>query len=337
MSELALRDLQGWLQAVVRHRGSVSAAVKSRDAQRWLTVASDALNDIVRPSVALTAEQHLGLYARSYQLRLLECMRALHPALQHALGPMLFDDFALDYLAANPSTSYTLLELDRGFADHLAATQPMLAHGEEPWPYFMIDLARLERLFLEVYHGPGVEAVQARPADSLAERHRPCVDANLLAQQGWRLSTSGGELPAELPPGWAEATVSAVPCLNLFASRYPVGRYMLSVRRGEQPALPAPQQCFVLLNRCDYTVVLHELEARAYRLLDALVIGVPLANAAARAGIALAGAWQAVRDWAAHGCFLAVGPAGITTDANEVGDTRQVREPEPAERTVAKC
>jgi hypothetical protein len=332
--EPALRDLQGWLQTVIRHPGGVAAAVDSREARSWLSVAPGALDDVVRPSASMTAEQRLALYARSYQLRLLECMRELHPALHYALGPMLFDDFTLDYLQANASTSYTLFELDRGFADHLRATRPELADGEEPWPSFLVDLARLERLFLEVYDGPGVEAVETGPAAPANRWHRPRCDVNLLAKHGWSLSVGSGELPAELPPGWAEATVCVVPCLKLLVSPYPVGRYLLAVRGNEQPTLPPPQPCFLVLNRRGYTVVLHELEADAYHLLDALVTGAPLAQAAAGAGIALVEAWQAIRNWAAHGYFRAIGPAGLKREVSEAGDARQ--EPATPDRSVAK-
>lgn len=331
--EPALRDLQGWLQAVIRHPGGVAAAVDSQEARRWLSVAPGALDNVVRPSASLTAEQRLALYARSYQLRLLECMRELHPALHYALGPTLFDDFTLDYLQSNASTSYTLFELDRGFADHLRATRPELADGEEPWPSFLVDLARLERLFLQVYDGPGVEADETRPA---APATRPRCDVNVLAEHGWSLSASSGDLPAELPPGWAAATVSAVPCLKLLASPYPVGRYLLAVRRSEQPTIPPPQPCFLVLNRRGYTVVLHELEADAYHLLDALVTGAPLAEAAAGAGIALIEAWQAIRNWAAHSYFRAIGPGrtGKKREVSEAGTARQ--EPATPERSVAK-
>jgi hypothetical protein len=328
-----LRDLQGWLQAIVRHPDAVAEAVASEECRRWLVVAADALNDVVRPSAALTAEQRLGLYARSYRLRLLECMRELHPGLDHALGRALFDDFALDYLQANASTSYTLLELDQGFADHLAATEPQLADGEEPWPSFVVDLARLERLFFEVYHGPGVEAAQAGPTACTPGWDQPRV---LAAHNRSCLIGSDGELPGKLPPVWAGVTVSPVPSLKLLASPYPVGRYLLAVRRGEEPALPRPEPCFLALNRRDYTVVLQELEAGAYRLLDSLVTGAPMAEAVASAGIAPAEAWQAIRSWAVRGYFRALRPAVPGRQACAAGGVRAEREPTPAGRSVAR-
>ncbi|WP_139333337.1 putative DNA-binding domain-containing protein [Mycobacterium sp. SP-6446] len=331
--------MQGWLQTVVRYPGDIAAAVASPEARRWLDLGPGELDDVVCASAALTPAQRLGLYAGSYRLRLLECLRELHPALRHALGPALFDGVALNYLQSNPSTSYTLFELDRDFADHLAATQPALADGEEPWPSFLVDMARLERLFLEVYDGPGVEAVETGGAAPAAVSRDPCASANFPAQQhGWSLSASGGgRLPAELPPGWAEATVSAVPCLRLLTSRYPVGRYLLAVRRGRQPALPLPQPCFLALNRRDYRVVVHELEVEPYSLLVALVVGAPLAECAAAAGMALAEAWRAVRGWAAQGYFRAIGPVTVQSDATQSGDARVEREPVRAERIATRC
>jgi Putative DNA-binding domain len=277
--ESGLRDLQGWLQAVICDPRGVAAAVASEEARRWLTVAPDGLDHIVRPSDALTAEQRLGLYARSYRVRLLECMRELHPALHHALGRSLFDDFTLDYLQTHPPTSPTLFELDHDFADHLAAHQPQLSDDEEPWPSFLVDLARLERLFLEVYDGPGSETLDTTPSTP----------------------------PAGPARDWAEWTMSAMPCLRLLASPYPVGRYLLAVRAGEQPALPLPQACLLVLTRRDYTVVLHELAADTYRLLEELVTGASLGAAAAAAGMQPADAWQAVRDWSAQGYFQTIG------------------------------
>src|SRR6266508_5931262 len=140
-----LGDLQGWLQTVVTHPDGVAAGAAATGLP---------IDVVVRPSSRLTAEQRLHLYHRGYHLRLLECVRALHPALRHALTEELFDEFALDYLRARPSRSYTLFRLTEGFADHLEATRP---DGGEAWPDFVIDLARLERTFLEVYEGPGVE------------------------------------------------------------------------------------------------------------------------------------------------------------------------------------
>ena len=190
-----LRQLQEWLRAVITDPG--------------VDVAPDA---VVRSSSRLSAAQRLDLYRRSYRLRLLEAMRAFHPGLRQMLGHELFDEFALDYIRARPSRSYRLQRLGEGFADHLAATRPDLDGDPEAWPSVMIDLARLERTFAEVYEAWGTEH-EVLPA--------------------------AGDLPAEPDPGWLAATVTPASCLRLVRSSFPAGPYLSAVRRGEDPPLPA--------------------------------------------------------------------------------------------------
>ncbi len=196
------------------------------------------VEQVLAPSATLTAAERLDLYRRGYTLRLLECLRAMHPALRHALGDELFDGFALDYLAARPSISYTLSRLDEGFAAHLAATRPV---SDEFWPDFLIDVVCFERAFLEVYDGEGVEG-------------RPIAGATDVA------------------PG-ATVTVDAVPCLRLLHSRYPVGDYVRAVRRGEQPALPLPRSTWLALVRRNWVVELVPLDAESFAVLAGLLGG----------------------------------------------------------------
>lgn len=105
----------------------------------------------------LPVEARLAIYAGGYRLRLLECMRAAFPLLQSALGDALFDRFALGYLDAHPSQSYTLHHLGAGFADHLEQTRPTNPEDDGDWVDFMIALARFERALSEVYDGRGDE------------------------------------------------------------------------------------------------------------------------------------------------------------------------------------
>lgn len=106
-------------------------------------------------SAALTAGQRLAIYQRGYRLRLLETMQAHYPALHHLLGGELFDGFALDYLAANPSRSRSLDDLGARYVTHLERTRPDRdARRPEPWIDLLVDVARYERLFLEVHSMP---------------------------------------------------------------------------------------------------------------------------------------------------------------------------------------
>jgi hypothetical protein len=236
-----------------------------RRLQEWLLgaiagpagIPEDGAGEVVRGTPRLSAERRLELYRRSHHLRLLEAMRAQYPGLRHMLGEELFDGFALDYLRARPSRSYTLQRLGEGFPDHLAATRPDADGVPEAWPTMIIDLALLERTFAEVYDAPGLE----------------------------------GEQPPE-PPSAPDAPVIAVPapCLRLVRSSFPAGPYLSSVRRGEDPELPAPEESFVAVGRRDYVVTLTPLDAGQYALLDRAVRGMPAA-------------WSELRAWTEAGFF----------------------------------
>lgn len=276
-----LRRLQGWVHAVITHPDGAAAGTASDAARRHLDVPADELDTVVRPSSRLTAEQRLDLYTRSYRLRLRDALRASYPGLRHMLGDELFDGFALDYVRARPSRSWSLLQLGEGLAGHLAATRPDADGPDEAWPDLMIDLAQLERTFTEVYEGPGAEGEWLPAAD---------------------------DLPAHPDVAWLAATVAPVPCLRLARSSFPAGPYLSAVRRGEKPPLPEPAESFVAVSRRDYSVTLTSLDAAQHALLAALLGGARLAAAAAAAGLDDAEAWRLVRRWADAGFFQALSP-----------------------------
>jgi hypothetical protein len=228
-----LRDLQAWVQAAI-----VGPDLDLPDAE---------VERVLRPSARLTARERLDLYRRSYRLRLLEAMRASYPGLRHLLGGELFDDFALDYLEAHPSGSYTLLRLGAGFPAHLDATRPATDDAGGDWPELIVDLARLERAFAEVYDGPGVEG-EWLPAAS--------------------------DLPGEA--GDPRAAAEPVPCLRPMRFSFPVGPYLEAVRGGGDPPLPEPAESFLTLSRREYVVTMTPLDARQYAALERLVRGAPL-------------------------------------------------------------
>lgn len=277
-----LGDLQRWFRAVVMHPVGVAAGLASPEAKQHLPVGLGDLETIICPSIDQSAVDRLAVYHRSYTLRLLECMRAKYPALRHALGTSLFDDFALDFLREHPPRSYTLQSLDRQFPEHLAATRPddvVANDGCEPWPEFIVDLARLERLVSEVFDGRGLE----RPGSE------------------WQ--------PPVLAPETDERRVciQAAPSLRVLRSAYPVGRYLLAVHRGEDPDLPRPEPTFLALGRRDYVVQLHELTEAACLVLESLVDGETLESSVHRAGKQVTGeAWDWFRGWAKAGLFTSV-------------------------------
>ena len=272
------------------------------DLQRWFcdavqaTHASPAgVEAIIRPSDRQTSTERLAVYRRSYLLRLLECMRARYPALRHALGRELFDEFACDYLRVNPSRSYTLSALDRHFPEHLSATRPDLPPGRgEPWPDFIVDLARLERLVMRVFEGSGLE-------------DRP----------GWEPVL----LPQEPDERWAGTVIEPAPPVHLLKSSYPVGRYLLAVYRRQDPPLPLPEPTFLALGRCDYEVQLHELTEAGCLVLESLIDGATLGAAVQRAALPMDGAvWGWFRAWAETGLF-----AGVSVPGQRAPESTEVR------------
>lgn len=120
--------------------------------------------EVVAGSARFPAERRLEIYARGYRSRLVGCLREMYPGLRHALGDEVFEAFALDYLEAHPPTSYTLNALGARWPEHLEATRP---EGEQ-WPDFLVDLARVERTFHEVYDGEGEEGAVLRTRYPLA-------------------------------------------------------------------------------------------------------------------------------------------------------------------------
>ncbi|HEX8179091.1 MAG TPA: DNA-binding domain-containing protein [Pyrinomonadaceae bacterium] len=244
--EMELSRIQRMMQVVVTRPAGDLIGV-SRGAERGGRAASiEMLEEVVSPSSTLSGLERLAIYHRSYHARLLECFQAMFPALLQALGEDLFNRFALDYLQAHPPRSYTLSQLADAFPEHLAGTRPdadAALADRESWPDFIINLAALELAFMQVYDGPGVEGRQL---------------------------PSGRHILA-LPLGTLlDARPALVPCLRLFAFRYPVSAYLSAARRGERPALPMPKDNFAVVTRRDYRVVIYEVSRSEYALLHNL-------------------------------------------------------------------
>ena len=251
-------------------------AATQRAMHAALTGVAGAAATLVNGSPALPAERRLELYRRSYDRRLVGCLRETYPALRHALGDELFDDFARDYLTAHPPHGSSLADLGDAFPGHLAATQP--DGGHERWPDFLVDLARLERAFCEVYDGPGVEGLVLPRAGDLQRR----VDVGL------------------------DATVELVPCLRLLRAGHPVDDYLVAVRRRERPPLPAPAERRIALSRRNWVVTLTRLDEAGHALLERLVAGDGLAAATAGAGLDGRAAWRRLGEWADRGLLVAI-------------------------------
>jgi hypothetical protein len=278
------------MQTVITHPGGVAAGIESDDARQQIAVVPEQAERVVTRSRNLTAIARLQIYNHAYFARLLECLREEYSVLAAALGSELFDAFAVAYLKAHPSQSYTLGRLGTKFPEFLEETRPRVAETtaeDAAWPEFMIDLARLERTVNEVFDGPGAEG-------------EPLLDA--------------GQLQAIPPDRWPEARLICVPCLRLVKLSYPINDYFTAIRRGDQPAIPEPGAAYVAVTRRDYRVVRYPLEPAQFELLQALTDEAPVGKAIERAAAAsylddakLAAALRTwFQFWTAEGFFRGV-------------------------------
>jgi hypothetical protein len=243
------------MQSVLMHPGGVAVGTDSPETRGHLAVAPGDVESVISPSQSLSSIERLEIYARAYYARLLECLRAEFPILAKAMGEDLFDQFTVDYLQRYPSHSYTLGELGRRFAGFLAETRPVAEHPNQPdWCDLLIDLARLEWTFNEVFDGPGIE-------------NQPPLDPS--------------ELQAIPQDRWAEIRLIPAPCLRLVQFRYPVGHYYRALRDGDEAAPPAAETTFLAVTRRDFICRHYELTRDEYDLLSVLTRGETLEQAIA--------------------------------------------------------
>ena len=277
-----LDRLQRWFQAVIMHPDGVVAGVLGPDARQHMALSPDELERVVTRSRSLTAADRVAIYGRAYHARLTECLEAEFRVLRQALGDDLFRMFARAYLSNCPSQSYTLADLGKGFPGYLQDTRPAesVEGKEEAWPDFIIDLARFEQAFSEVYDGAGVEGTP------------------MLSAEGLRTLLTDRDRQVRLAPAVS---------LRLLTFRYPVHDYFHAARHGRDPELPAPAETFLAMNRRDYVVTIVELSATQHALLSDLFEGRTVGQSLRRAGASLPDQRQqliaCLETWSTQGFF----------------------------------
>jgi hypothetical protein len=255
-----LERLQRWMQAVIVHPAGVARGLDSDEARAEIDCGADDVERIVLRSRALDAVRRLEVYGNAYFARLHECLRDEFPATATLVGEEAFAGFVHEYLRERPSRSWTLADLGAGFPDFLDASRARSAEtgrGDDPaaahWSDLVVDLARLERTYSEVFDGPGIET---RPPDAAPD---------LLA------------IP---PEAWSHLQLECAPCLRLLACRHPVHEYASAVRQGQaEPVPPDPCPTWLVVTRRDWVVRRESVPRSAFVLLSALQSGEPLGAA----------------------------------------------------------
>ncbi|MBX3412103.1 MAG: putative DNA-binding domain-containing protein [Pirellulales bacterium] len=255
-----LARLERWVQAVIMHPGGVAQGAASVEARAELGGATVGVDDLVERSRALTATERLSIYNRAYFARLVECLAEQFSVLRQTMGDELFGEFALAYLVAYPSQSYTLGRLGERFSNYLIETRPPRRDDEAAgpgWPEFLVDLAELEWAIAEVFDGPGTE-------------NEPTLDTARLQ------SISTAE--------WPSVRFVMAPCLRLLTQRFPVNEFYGTVRKENRvPEFPAATESFMALSRRQYVVRRFPLVRAQYEVLAALVAGETVGSAIERA------------------------------------------------------
>jgi len=247
-NEENLSVVQQWFYTSISHPAGVVTG--AAEAAAHLQMEGGHIPQLINPSTTLTAAERLAIYHNAYYLRLMGVLEAEYPALKLALGDKLFSNFAQFYLQQNPSTSFTLYQLSANLPGFLRATVPQ-ENASEGWPDFIIDLARLERMFQEIYRGPGTEG-------------KPIASLEAIKAYG---------------EGWDALVLQPVPCLKLMQSSFPVHHFLMAARSKTDMPLPEPSPTYLAVCRNSYHVKIHELTAVQYSILEKLLEGKTMGDA----------------------------------------------------------
>jgi hypothetical protein len=105
------------------------------------------VNQFIKPNDRLTSFERLEIYNRQYWFRLRDCFYDDYPGLRAVLGDKPFERLADEYLAKNPSRSFTLRNLGSRLVKFLVANPKLTAPHSE----VVLDLARLEWAHTEAF------------------------------------------------------------------------------------------------------------------------------------------------------------------------------------------
>jgi hypothetical protein len=258
MKEFPLDAVQRWMQSVIVHPGGVRAGLEAEATQKHLSLFADDVEQLVPSSASQTSIERLAVYANAYYARLIECLESEFPVFRQTVGEEAFAEFAADYLQRYPSQSYSLGHLGDNFPSYLAETKPQSERpGDAPgWVDFLVELAGMERVFSDVFDGPGVEnQTQLQEADLRA------ID----------------------PAQWAHARLKFVPCFRLLYFSFPLNDFYTAARRNEQPSMPEARGSWLAVTRRDFVVRRYELKHSQFVLLTELESGGSVGDAIAAA------------------------------------------------------
>lgn len=231
--KIPLKNFQQWMQQLLLDPYQQTGINPSDLLSDQSNVAS--IEDVICHSKKLTAQEHLGIYQRSYIARLRNCMSQQFSALEYALGEALFCAFADDYLASKPSQNYNLAYLGAHFADYLETNRPDAHENiKEDWIDFMIELARFEYAIGVIFE--------------------------MKAEEDYPLATIDTD----------ENKLQLVPICELFKFRFPVRKYYSDFRNDKQPHLPSESESYCVVLRHKFKLAIYDLHKEQFEFLNSL-------------------------------------------------------------------
>jgi len=231
MAELV--NIQRWLTSIMVKPGTLPNKVQRADQHYQLDHKA-----VIRSTDRMSSQQKIGIYARGYIARLLECMSAEFPAVKYLMGDDLFETFAKAYLVQAPSTSPDLYDLGKHFPAFLKASQPINSDKNFDLP---VDIATLERAIAEVARTPGLET------QTISHPSEPDI---------FHL--------------FGDAEIQVSPCMILLHLQYPLADFVKAIQRDEQPEPPAPDENYMVVSRKNYIVNMHTLLPWQWHFLTSL-------------------------------------------------------------------
>lgn len=209
--------------------------------------------------------QRFAVYRNNVASSLIEALEAAYPVVRRLVGEEFFRAAARIYALSDPPRSPIMLEYGGGFADFLAHFEPL-----SEYPY-LVDVARIERAWLEAYHAAEAEPlapvalanVAAQRAADLCFTLHPSVrlvHTRFPALTLWRVNATGAVPPAlDLEAGTQEVLI-ARPAAEVEARLMPPGGapFLRSLARGE-PLADAAAAALAACESFDLTVHLTAL------------------------------------------------------------------------------
>jgi hypothetical protein len=256
------------------------------------------VNQFIKPNDRLTSFERLEIYNRQYWFRLRDCFYDDYPGLRAVLGDKPFERLADEYLAKNPSQSYTLRNLGSRLVKFLAANPKLTA----PHSGLALDLARLEWAHVEAF-------------DNAAERPMKVGDLSGLDAAKIRLRLQPHLTLLKLENDVADFLIGIKKQAGLrseASNAMEQNRHHSRVRtvRGLKRRVN-----FLAVHRYQDSVYYKPLEPGQFMLLSALQKGATLESACAKlARLKLAGdpgatVRQWFANWAALGWFCGLKPS----------------------------